>query len=836
MLTAERESRVEPAFLWSPPSTHTRGGEVADLAASAGFAPDAEQRLVLDIMFATRGAGRWAARTVVVVAPRQNLKALAWDTPMMTGRGWLPMSDVQVGDEVFHPSGHPVTVTHVSDVKLGHTCYRVETTDGRSVVADAGHLWTVRDARLDRWVTLTTQDFVDSGLDRGKPRTVQTDGVVYATREYRWQLPTQEPVKSPDVELPIDPYLFGAWLGDGKSGGAALFAHGDDVPHWVAEIERCGYIPTVTVKRTCTDIGITSERGKGLQSRSLVGKLRNLGVLGGKHVPDLYLSAGTGQREALLQGLLDTDGTISAAGQVSFCSTRCELADAVAVLARSLGWRANINESRAKLDGRDCGPQFNVTFTPKSHDPFAPFRLPRKAARVRDGEVRRGRFTISIRSIDPVSSVPVMCIKVDSPDGLFLAGRGLIPTHNTGVLKMAALDDLFLAEPDLNLWTAHRYDASQEAFNEIKAMVTNSDHLRKRVAKVSSSKGDEEITSTTGARLKFLARSLGSGRAMSGRVIYYDEAYALTPGHIGASVPVLATRDRAQVRAGSSAGHSTSAVLRGWRDLGRKGGARSLAYLEWCARSLRCASDVCEHEIGAQGCCYDDPAVWLEANSALGRRITEDSIRGERELMDPDEFARERLGVWDEPAAEGTDLPLSTWAALGNPDAVPSGRLVVGADVAPGHASSSVYVFGSGAIPVGELVVRANGSSWLVDRLASMVARHDVAAVAVDPSGPIGSLVPAMQAANLPLALVEGKESVRACGSFAASAADGQFRHRAEPEMAAAVAGARRRSVGDAWKWSRKDSTVDITGLVAATNALWAQRSAPSGQPEIHFL
>jgi hypothetical protein len=220
----------------------------------------------------------------------------------------------------------------------------------------------------------------------------------------------------------------------------------------------------------------------------------------------------------------------------------------------------------------------------------------------------------------------------------------------------------------------------------------------------------------------------------------------------------------------------------------------------------------------------------------MGRRITEDYIAAERRALPADEFARERLGWWDEPASEVTDLPLSVWAALGNPDARPAGRLTLGADVAPGHAASSVYVFGSGPVPVGELVERGSGSSWLVARLLDLVARHDVAAVAVDPSGPVGSLVPAMQDAGLPLALVEGKDSVRACGSFAAAAADSQFRHRGEPEMAAAVAGARRRSVGDAWKWSRKDSTVDITGLVAATNALWAQRSAPSGEPGMYFL
>jgi hypothetical protein len=75
--------------------------------------------------------------------------------------------------------------------------------------------------------------------------------------------------------------------------------------------------------------------------------------------------------------------------------------------------------------------------------------------------------------------------------------------------------------------------------------------------------------------------------------------------------------------------------------------------------------------------------------------------------------------------------------------------------------------------------------------------------------------------AGVELTPVEGKDSVRACGAFVRAAGEGSFRHRGEAEFDAAIAGARQRAIGDGHKWSRKDSTVDITPIVAATVAMW---------------
>lgn len=100
----------------------------------------------------------------------------------------------------------------------------------------------------------------------------------------------------------------------------------------------------------------------------------------------------------------------------------------------------------------------------------------------------------------------------------------------------------------------------------------------------------------------------------------------------------------------------------------------------------------------------------------------------------------------------------------------------------------------------------------------------------MDPTGPIGALIPDMENAGLELVLLEGRESVQACGSLLAAVVEHELVHRDERSLNDAVAGAVRRQVGDAWKWSRKDSTVDISPLVAATVArfLWVRGTEPT--------
>lgn len=162
---------------------------------------------------------------------------------------------------------------------------------------------------------------------------------------------------------------------------------------------------------------------------ALITKLRNLGVLRNKHIPAPYLRASIEQRQALLHGLFDTDGYYDPrTGSAEFCSINKRLAEEARELCLTLGFKAVIYEGRATLDGRDCGPKFRVCFT--AHVPL--FRLPRKLSLQRkagkQAERARRRYIVAV---EPVASVPVRCITVDSPSRLYLAGRAMIPTHNT---------------------------------------------------------------------------------------------------------------------------------------------------------------------------------------------------------------------------------------------------------------------------------------------------------------------------------------------------------------------------------------------------------------------
>ena len=157
--------------------------------------------------------------------------------------------------------------------------------------------------------------------------------------------------------------------------------------------------------------------------------LRTLGVLGNKHIPAPYLRASVSQRRDLLAGILDTDGTVTSTGSVQLAVTSRALAEDVRELVLSLGYRCSISTKRVKGRSEESSICYMVNFT----TPDAVFRLGRKQAlqkeRLRHYPQRtRWRYIVDVQA---VPSVPVRCVQVDSPDQLYLAGRSMIPTHNS---------------------------------------------------------------------------------------------------------------------------------------------------------------------------------------------------------------------------------------------------------------------------------------------------------------------------------------------------------------------------------------------------------------------
>ena len=340
-------------------------------------------------------------------------EALALDTPIPTPTGWTTMGELNDGDLIIGSNGSPVRVAEAFDVQHDRKCYRVTFNDGTSMVASDGHLWTAHFAMDNRPMrTLTTQQMVDDGR--------------------RVRIPRHKGVDTEDVSLPVDPYFLGYWLGDGDSQGPVITAAQGDLGPLMDELSRRGFAtkecaqhgdraPKIYVSLPGRRVGGSFGTGQ----RALKGDMKHWGLLGNKHVPDAYLFSGASQRLDLLRGLMDSDGCIDKNGRAVFVSNRKQLANAVALLARSFGENPKKNwapDSRSRVGGH-----WRVEWTPRN---VVPVLLKRKADRVKLSTSAYGAQD-GIISIEPVESVPVRCIRVDAEDSLFIAGEGWKLTHNT---------------------------------------------------------------------------------------------------------------------------------------------------------------------------------------------------------------------------------------------------------------------------------------------------------------------------------------------------------------------------------------------------------------------
>jgi recombination protein RecA len=421
--------------------------------------------IALDVALGIGGLPR--GRVVEIYGPEGSGKALALDTPIPTPKGWTTMGELSPGQEIFAGDGSLTRVTFATPAMTGHECFRLRFSDGAEIIADAEHQWvtTTLWGRTDRWspAVVTTREIAETLQAR--------DGFAL-----NHSVPTCGPLEYPAQELPVAPYTLGAWLGDGSSGTATITSVDPEV---LDEIRRDGYMvyrsnprqhdrsPTYrivkeSVRSVCLLAGPRCSPGGAVIARglcqihyaierrcgrldqwarqepvSLQAQLRKIGVLGEKHIPESYLHGSVAQRLALLQGLMDTDGTVcdgsgtgrgSGAAKCEFSVVGERLARDVCELLLGLGIKVTFRSAPAVLSGRQTGVRYRMGF----QTDLPVFRLPRKAARLAPLRTRRATLRY-VTAVEPVASVPVRCIQVDHPSHTYLAGRECIPTHNTTV-------------------------------------------------------------------------------------------------------------------------------------------------------------------------------------------------------------------------------------------------------------------------------------------------------------------------------------------------------------------------------------------------------------------
>ena len=298
------------------------------------------------------------------------------------------------------------------------------------------------------------------------------------------------PLDYPESELPVAPYTFGCWLGDGKTGSAGITTADEEI---LDQIRNDGYLIT---RQASSQMQYTMwnspERGRRVadalnlaeQGMSVTQAAAHMGVglsatlraaagrfpqgrrcdftpssprreryrtlreilreVGKKHIPEAYLYASIPQRRALLAGLLDTDGYCGPGGVVEFAVTNERLARNTMELVIGLGYKATLRTKPCRGRTEETSTVYTVAFT--SHEPV--FRLTRKLARQREVKTTsttRQRYIVDVR---PIESVPVRCIAVSSPSRLYLASRSCIPTHNSVCLNGLITSVLMRSAPD----------------------------------------------------------------------------------------------------------------------------------------------------------------------------------------------------------------------------------------------------------------------------------------------------------------------------------------------------------------------------------------------------
>ncbi len=369
--------------------------------------------------------GLHAGQMVVIAARPAIGKALALDTPLPTPAGWTTMGEVSAGEQLLGADGRPVTVVAATEVMHGRPCYEVEFSDGEIIVADAQHqwlTWTRRARRYDAQTRGRAREFANP-VPPEVVTTAQIAGTLRcpsADRRPNHAICVSQPLELPAADLPIPPYALGVWLGGGDSGSADFAGV---PPEIVMHIEAAGLV--AVPQGTWHHYRLASPDASG----AVLEVLRGLGVLGNKHIPASYLRGSEQQRRALLAGILDTDGTVTSTGSIRLGVTNRELAEGVRELVASLGHQCSIGTKRVKGRGQASSTCYMVNFT----TPDRVFWLDRKhllhKERLRhDPQRTRWRYIVDVR---PVPSRPVRCVQVDSADSLYLAGRSMIPTHNS---------------------------------------------------------------------------------------------------------------------------------------------------------------------------------------------------------------------------------------------------------------------------------------------------------------------------------------------------------------------------------------------------------------------
>lgn len=333
-----------------------------------------------------------------------DYKGLALDTPILTMTGFKLLQDLTKEDIIFDKDGNKTNILNISEVH-NNPCYKITFDNGEEIIADHEHRWLVSYStygnRLKN-IVLTTEEVKDA-LE-----------IYHGDSFTSLKILNTKPLNTEQIDLPIDPYILGMWLGDEESITGSITNNNKDF--W-KEVQKRGY-------KYSENISVD----KKLETRiifDLRTELRNLNLLNNKHIPSIYLLASYEQRLDLLKGFMDANGDYNNKKQkFVLTTTKEEQANYIISLLATLGIKSSKIYTKEYYKNKEFN-KWNIYFS-ISENPF----LLQNTEEIKLLKIEDNSFRI-IRSVELVKTVPTKCLEVDSDSHTFLVGYALLPTHNT---------------------------------------------------------------------------------------------------------------------------------------------------------------------------------------------------------------------------------------------------------------------------------------------------------------------------------------------------------------------------------------------------------------------
>lgn len=382
----------------------------------------------------------------VIIGSSSFGKAQPLDARILTPNGYKMMGEMQVGDEVIGRDGKPYKVSGVFPQGM-RPIYKVSFSNGTSCECDIEHLWSVNSHyqrcgkkyikgvsknKNDKYYvpdksfkTLTLKEIIEKGVIKN------------GTSRYNFKVPKNEIVEFKENTNIIDPYLVGYMIGDGNIERCTITVGNED--------KKCVENELKTILKE--DLHIFYREKRNIWSFDIIGNTKQYikknfeyHTSESKIIPEEYIYNSSKNRIALLQGLMDSDGTANKNGSCEFCSKSKKLAQQVQFLVRSLGGFATLVVNRSGYFSKkyskyiDCGLRYRVTIS-MCDENIKLFRLQRKQERIKYRS--RLKDAIFISNVEYVGEKEAQCIMVDSDEHLYIT-EDFIVTHNTSLTTAMA--------------------------------------------------------------------------------------------------------------------------------------------------------------------------------------------------------------------------------------------------------------------------------------------------------------------------------------------------------------------------------------------------------------